>query len=100
MDILTIALGLTSIVVFFVSVFANGVVAFLGMAIGTIGFACGYMGKKKLKEGKGNGLFQGGIILSVIGVSLSLVAIAVFIANLSNSAIEGVSGLYNSVVNP
>lgn len=49
MDILTIALGVASIIVFFVAIFSNGVVVVLGMLIGAIGFTCGYMGRKNLK---------------------------------------------------
>ena len=100
MDILTIALGVVSIIVFFVSILSNGVVAVLGMLIGAIGFTCGYMGRKNLKEGDEGKVYRGGMILSAIGISLSFVVIAVFVANLSNSAIERVTGLYNSVVNP
>lgn len=98
MEVLTIALGCTSVIISFISLFGNGIVSILGIAVGTIGFICGYIGKKGLEIKEQNKIYQVGIILSVIGLSLSFIVFAIFFANMSKKTIEGVTGLYNSIV--
>lgn len=98
MDILTIALGITSIIVSSISLFTNNIVSVLGVLIGLIGFICGYVGKRTLEAKEYHKVYQTGMILSVIGLSISFVVLAVFFANISTKTAEGVTNLYNFIV--
>lgn len=99
MDILTIALGITSIIISTVSLFTNNIVSILGILIGLVGFICGYVGKRTLEVKEYHKVYQAGMILSVIGLSISFIILAVFIANISTKTAEEVTSLYNSIVN-
>jgi uncharacterized BrkB/YihY/UPF0761 family membrane protein len=93
MVIAAIILGITSIIVSLFSIISYGLGSFFGIAIGIVGFVCGYVGKKQNNTKMSANI---GIIISLIGCSLGCIIFSIYINKTGKNAIDGLKGIITS----